>query len=90
MIIRILSSCGNLGRWAKQRTEQQTKPATATLITGALSDMTRSRAEPMAENVMLRQQLIVLRYQVKRPRLTNDDRLRLILSWPKMHISSMK
>jgi transposase InsO family protein len=41
--------------------------------------MTRSRADLIAENVMLRQQLIVLKRQVKRPQLTNGDRIRLVL-----------
>jgi putative transposase len=79
MITSILSSCGNLGRRAKQYLKQWTKPATATLVTGALSDITRSHADLIAENVMLRQQLIVLKRQVKRPQLTNGDRIRLVL-----------
>jgi putative transposase len=79
MMTSILSSCGDLGRRAKQHFKQWTKPVTATLVTGALSDITRSRADLVAENVMLRQQLIVLNRQVKRPRLTNGDRIRLVL-----------
>jgi hypothetical protein len=38
-----------------------------------------SCADPIAENIMLRQQLIVLKRQVKRPQLNNGDRLRLVL-----------
>lgn len=41
--------------------------------------MTRRRRGLVAENAMLRQQLIVLRRQVKRPKLTNSDRFRLLL-----------
>jgi putative transposase len=41
--------------------------------------MTCSRADPIAENLILRQQPIVLNRQVKRPQLTNGDRLRLVL-----------
>jgi putative transposase len=78
-ITSILSFCGNLGRRTRQRLKQWTKPVTATLLTGALPDMTRSRADLITENVLLRQQLIVLKRQVKRPQLTNGDRLRLIL-----------
>jgi putative transposase len=69
----------NLGRRAKQHFKQWSKPINATLVTGALSDTTRSRADLVAENVMLQQQLIVLNRQVKRPRLTNGDRIRLVL-----------
>jgi putative transposase len=80
MITNILSFCGSLGRLAKLYLKQRTKPVTATLVTGALSDLTRSRADLIAENVMLRQQLIVLKRQVKRPQLTDFDRIRLVLA----------
>ena len=39
------------------------------------TDLLRSKAELIAENALLRQQLIVLHRQVKRPRLTPADRL---------------
>ena len=79
MITHILSLCGSLGRQAKQYLKQWTRPATATLVKGALSDLTRSRADLIAENAMLRQQLIVLKRQVKRSQLTHGDRIRLVL-----------
>ena len=79
MMKSILSCCGDLGRRAKQHLKQWTKPVTATLVTGALADITRSRADLIAENVMLRQQLIVLNRQVNRPQLSNGDRIRLVL-----------
>jgi hypothetical protein len=74
MMTSILSSCADLGRRARQHLKQWTEPVTGTLVTDALSDTTRSRADLIAENVMLRQQLIVLNRQVKRPQLTNGDR----------------
>ena len=40
-----------------------------------LTDLARSKAELVAENALLRQQLIILRRQVKRPACTNADRL---------------
>jgi putative transposase len=49
------------------------------LISGIFSDLTRSRSDLAIENAMLRQQLIVLNRQVKRPQITNHDRFRLIL-----------
>jgi transposase InsO family protein len=79
MMTSILSSCKKLGSRAKQHLKQWTKPVTAILVTSTLSDMTRSRADLIAENVMLRQQLIVLNRQVKRPQFTNADRIRLVL-----------
>jgi hypothetical protein len=54
MMTSILSSCGNFGCQAKQYLKQRTKPVTAPLITGTLSDRTRSRADLTAKNVMLR------------------------------------
>ncbi len=77
MMTSILSFCGSLGRQVQQYLKQWSKPVTATLVTGALSDLTRSRADLIAENAMLRQQLIVLKRQVKRPQFTDFD-----LSWP--------
>ena len=56
-----------------------TKPVTPALVAGILSDTNRSRANLVAENALLRHQLIVLRRQVKRPQLTPADRTRLIL-----------
>jgi transposase InsO family protein len=52
---------------------------TPALVAGILSDTNRSRANLVAENALLRHQLIVLRRQVKRPQLTPADRTRLIL-----------
>jgi transposase InsO family protein len=60
------------------RLKQWTKPTTATLVRGTIADMTRSQTDLLVENAILRQQLIVLNRQVKRPQLTNSDRLRLV------------
>lgn len=65
--------------WIQQLIIHWAKPATQSLISGILSDLTRSRANLVFENAMLRQQLIVLNRQVKRPQITNRDRFRLIL-----------
>ena len=53
------------------------KPATSVLIS-ALSDLTRSRTDLVIENALLRQQLIILKRQLKRPQLTNPERFRLV------------
>ena len=70
---------GKFLRWLQERVKLWTKPATSVLIIGALSDLTRNHADLVVENALLRQQLIVLNRQVKRPQLTNLDRLRLVL-----------
>jgi transposase InsO family protein len=78
MLEPIFSPCKKFSQWLKQALKQWTRPTTAKLATGAFSDLTRSRADLIAENAMLRQQLIVLQRQVKRPQLTTGDRFRLI------------
>ena len=61
------------------RIKQWTKPVTPGFVSGILSNSTRSRAVLIAENALLRQPLIVLSRQVKRPQLTPGDRTRLVL-----------
>ncbi|MGA7979413.1 MAG: integrase core domain-containing protein [Chromatiaceae bacterium] len=46
---------------------------------GAAQDLTRTRAELLAENALLRQQVIVLRRGIRRPRIHRDDRLLLLI-----------
>jgi putative transposase len=69
---------GKILQWLQERVKRWTKPATSVLIIGILSDTTRSRADLIAENALLRQQLIVLKRQIKRPQLINFDRFRLV------------
>ena len=56
-----------------------TKPLTSSLPLGILADLARSKAELMAENALLRQQLIILKRQVKRPACAKKDRILLVL-----------
>src|SRR5215467_12273714 len=56
-----------------------TKPHTTSLLLGTLTDLSRNKSELAAENAFLRQQLIVLRRQVKRPACTKKDRMLLVL-----------
>ncbi|HKF36427.1 MAG TPA: hypothetical protein VKB35_05955, partial [Ktedonobacteraceae bacterium] len=55
-----------------------TNPDTSSLLLGELTDFTRSKSELAAENALLRQQLIMLRRQVKRPTCTKKDRMLLV------------
>ena len=64
--------------WLQRCIQHWTKPATPILISGFLSDLPRSRTDLLVENALLRQQLIVLNRQVKRPALINSDRFRLV------------
>ena len=56
-----------------------TKPLTSSLPLGTLADLGRSKSELIAENAFLRQQLIMLKRQVKRPVCTKADRILLVL-----------
>jgi transposase InsO family protein len=55
------------------------RPATHTQPMGVLGDLLRSRRDLVAENALLRQQLIVLRRRRKRPTFTRLDRLLLVV-----------
>jgi len=44
-----------------------------------VADLARSKAELVAENALLRQQLIILKRQVKRPACSKTDRVLLVL-----------
>lgn len=52
-----------------------TRPTSRSRFVGTLNDLARTRAELIAENALLRQQLVILRRQVKRPACTRSDRL---------------
>ena len=50
-----------------QRLIQWTKPTNCSPVAETLTDLARTKAELVAENALLRQQLIIVRRQVKRP-----------------------
>ena len=50
----------------RTRFVQWTTPPTSSLLLGTLADLIRSKPELIAENAILRQQLIILKRQVKR------------------------
>src|SRR5947209_1272555 len=56
-----------------------TKPSTTSLLLGTVADLSRSKSELVAEHALLRQQLLILRRQVKRPACTKTDRILLVL-----------
>ena len=56
-----------------------TRPLNTSLLLGMLADLARGKAELVAENALLRQQLIILRRQSKRPMCTKRDRSLLVL-----------
>jgi len=61
------------------RLTRWTKPLLTSLPLATLTDLSRSKSELLAEMALMRQQLIILERQVKRPTFTRTDRLLLVL-----------
>ncbi len=83
LLTRLFRRCAHLGRSRaralRQRLVGATKPAGQGVATGGLADLVRGRPARIAENAFLRQQLLVLRRGVKRPRCMPADRALLVL-----------
>ena len=79
MIETIVCSWEQLVGRVKRRIKQRTKLISTGLVAGTFPDAARSRTQLIAENAVLRQQLIVLRRQIKRPQMAQVDRIRLVL-----------
>ena len=56
-----------------------TKPLRISLPLSTITDLGRSKSQLIAENALLRQQLIILKREVKRPTFTRNDRMLLVL-----------
>ena len=54
------------------------KPRSTSLLLGTIADLARGKSELLVENALLRQQLIILRRQVKRPACGKTDRFLLL------------
>jgi putative transposase len=63
----------------RARLRHWTKPLTSSLPLQTLADLGRSKSELVAENALLRHQLIILKRQVKRPACKKTDRVLLVL-----------
>jgi putative transposase len=72
---------GNDTLWqaVKQCIRVWMKPDNHDLVLNAPIDLTRSQPELILENMLLRQQLIVLKWQVKRPAPSWRDRMLFVL-----------
>lgn len=55
------------------------KPLPASPLAGAIADLARSKPQLVAENLLLRQQLLVLNRTGRRPRCTRADRALLVV-----------
>ena len=77
MAVNPFALLGALAR-AVQRLLKPTR-SVAKVGIGASRDLTRTRSELVAENGLLRQQVIVLRRGIRRPRVHRHDRLLLLI-----------
>ena len=55
------------------------RPSSSSILIGSLVDLSRSKADLISENALLRHQLALLKRQSKRPMLKPADRLSLLL-----------
>ena len=75
----VLRGKDTLWQAVKQCIRLWMKPGNQDLVLDAAIDLTRSKSDLILENMLLRQQLIVLNRQVKRPALSWRDRTLLVL-----------
>jgi putative transposase len=66
-------------QWLLQRFSRWTQPLHTPLLLATAADVFRSKPQLVAENALLRQQLIILRRQIKRPVYEKTDRLLLVI-----------
>src|SRR5689334_2868908 len=66
-------------QFIRQKIRVSTKPNTVKVAVEAVADLARTKGELIAENALLRQQLVVLQRSVKRPKLTTGDRWLVVL-----------
>src|ERR687886_1067232 len=76
---RLLGAARAATQALRRRLLAATRPAATPLLTGTVADLARTKSELLAENALLRHQLIVLQRRVKRPRCTAADRALLVL-----------
>ena len=65
--------------WLQERLKLWTQPAFLPLPLAILADLPRSHSDLIAENAMLRLQLIILKRQARKPVLTKPDRFWLVI-----------
>lgn len=67
-----------LSQTVKQRLRQWTKPGNHSLVLNTALDLTRPKSELILENLLLRQQLMVMKRQTTRPKLTRRARTLIV------------
>ena len=65
--------------WLQKLLQRWMEPAPLPLLPSILLDLSRSRSDLIAENGILRQQLILLNRQIKKPVISKSDRFLFVL-----------
>ncbi len=68
LLQRLIAAGRTAAQTLRRRLLAATKPSAVPLVADTLADLVRSKPALIAENALLRQQLIILRRSVKRPR----------------------
>src|SRR5687768_6486391 len=79
MVNRVKQAMHTCAQALRTHISSSTKPRSTSLVYGSLSDLVRTKPQLIAENALLRQQLIVLNRSVSRPRLSDSDRSLMVL-----------
>jgi putative transposase len=80
----VQKSIDSLCQSVKHHLRQWTRPGNQALVLDTALDVTLSKSELLLENMLLRQQLIVLKRHAKRPTLTWRDRTLFVLPASKL------
>jgi hypothetical protein len=75
----ITALCHDIQRLGQRLMRAATAPSSARVVVDTVADLPRSKGELIAENALLRQQLVVLQRGVKRVHCTPTDRTLLVL-----------
>src|SRR3981081_3576426 len=66
-------------QWLNQQRQHGSRPRDGHAVLETVTDLMRPKSELVLENAVLRQQVIVLQRQVKRPKMSHLDRRLLVL-----------
>src|SRR5258708_633408 len=79
LIARAKQWAGRQGQPLRERGLGWTQPVNYSPVVGLLQELRRQKTDLLLENALLRQQLIVLQRQVRRPTLSGWDRVLMVV-----------
>jgi putative transposase len=79
VLLQITKMAQSVFNIVDRRIRAWTEPASDSMVGGVAVDLLKSKQQVILENAFLRQQVIVLKRQIARPRLSSQDRSVLVL-----------